>query len=174
MTEDSIKEPLQNLKFKHLSTRILAYLALFIAFTAVATYLHIPGPSSSYFNLGEVAIYIIALLFGSRAGAVAGSIGSALVDILLGYSIWAPFTFIIKGLEGFIVGKLAKEGDLKQNILAIIAGGNLMVIGYAITKGFLISWPAVLPEVGIDYAQMLIGGVIALPIARQLNHYFRK
>jgi len=100
--------------------------------------------------------------------------GSSLVDLLLGYSIWAPFTFVIKGLEGFIVGRLAHNNDWRQNITAIVVGGNLMVVGYAITKGFLISWPAVLPEVGIDFAQMIIGGIVALPIARQLNHYLRK
>ncbi|MFW6381641.1 MAG: ECF transporter S component, partial [Bacillota bacterium] len=97
MEQRNIREELQDFKLKELSARVLAYLALFIALVAVATYLHIPGPSSSYFNMGEVAIYIIALTFGARAGGIAGAAGSALVDILLGYSIWAPFTFIIKG-----------------------------------------------------------------------------
>jgi len=92
------------------------------------------------------------------------------MDIFLGFALWAPFTFIIKALEGFIVGKLAKEGDLKSNIVAIIVGGNIMVAGYAITKGFLISWPAVIPEIGIDYAQMIIGALVALPLARQINN----
>jgi uncharacterized membrane protein len=174
MPAENIQRLLQNFRYKQLSTRILSYLALFIAFTAVATYLHIPGPTSSYFNLGEVAIYIIALVFGGRSAAVAGAVGSSLVDLLLGYSIWAPFTFVIKGLEGFVVGRLAHNNDWRQNITAIIVGGNLMVVGYAVTKGFLISWPAVLPEVGIDYAQMIIGGIVALPIARQLNHYLGK
>jgi len=167
---NDIKNQIRELSIKNLNTRIISYLSLFIAFVAVATYLHIPGPSSSYFNLGEVAIYIIALIFGSRAGGIAGGIGSALMDIFLGFALWAPFTFIIKALEGFIVGKLAKEGDLKSNIVAIIVGGNIMVAGYAITKGFLISWPAVIPEIGIDYAQMIIGALVALPLARQINN----
>lgn len=174
MFTKNIKETLKKFNLKEARAQVLSYLALFIAFTAVATYIHIPGPSSSYFNLGEVAIYIIALTFGARAGLIAGGIGSALMDILLGYSIWAPFTLIVKGLEGWLVGKLAREGNWNQNILAIIAGGNVMVIGYAITKGFLISWAAVLPEIGIDYGQMMIGGVIAIPIARQLNNYFQR
>ena len=33
---------------------------------------------------------------------IAGGIGSALADILTGYSHWAIFTLIIKGLEGYI------------------------------------------------------------------------
>ncbi|MFO7814535.1 MAG: ECF transporter S component [Halanaerobiales bacterium] len=169
-----IKYQIRNLSFNNLTPRLISFLAMFTAFVAVGTYLHIPGPSSSYFNLGEVAIYIVALIFGSKAGGIAGGVGSALVDISLGfYSFWAPFTLVIKGLEGYFVGKIAKEGDLKSNILAIIVGGNIMVIGYAITKGFLISWPAVIPEIGIDYAQMIIGGLVALPLSRQLNNLLK-
>lgn len=168
-----IKQQIRDLSLNNLTTRLISFLAMFTAFVAVGTYLHIPGPSSSYFNLGEVAIYIVALIFGSKAGGIAGGVGSALMDIFLGYSLWAPFTLIIKGLEGFFVGKIAKEGDLKSNILAIIVGGNIMVIGYAITKGFLISWPAVIPEIGIDYAQMIIGALVALPLSRQINNLLK-
>ena len=173
MSRKNIKKIFEDFNLKEAGARIIAYLALFIAFTAVGTYFHIPGPSSSYFNLGEVSIYIIALVFGAKAGGIAGALGSSLVDVMLGYSIWAPFTFVIKGLEGYVVGKISKEGSWIRNILAIIAGGNIMVIGYAITKGFLLSWAAVLPEIGIDYAQMLIGGVVALPIAHKINAYLR-
>ena len=171
MYHKNIKEVMREFNFSDAGARLISYLALFTAFIAVGTYLHIPGPSSSYFNLGEVAIYIIALTFGSRAGGLTGAVGSSLMDVLLGYSIWAPFTFVIKGLEGWVVGKISKEGSWPHNILAVVAGGNIMVIGYAFTKGILISWAAVLPEVGIDYAQMLIGGVIALPISFQINKY---
>lgn len=167
---NGIRDQIRNLKFKNLRAKDISFLALFIAFVAVGTSLHLRGPSSSYFNLGEVAIYIIALVFGKKAGFISGAVGSAVMDISLGYALWAPFTFVIKGLEGYLVGRMAKDGDLKSNIIAIIIGGNIMVFGYAITKGFLISWPAVIPEIGIDYAQMIIGGVVAVPLARQLNN----
>lgn len=173
----NIQEHLKNLKLQDLDTRSLSFLALFIAFTAVATYLHIPGPSSSYFNLGEVAIYTIALTFGAKAGGIAGGVGSALIDIILGYSIWAPFTFIIKGVEGLIVGKIASQNEKKKfdrKIFAIVLGGNFMILGYALAKAFLLSWAVVLPEIGIDFAQMLIGGVIAIPLSHHIDNYFRK
>src|SRR6056297_264596 len=145
-----LKDKLKNFKINDINTKILAYIALFIAFVAVATYIYIPGPASSYFNLGEVAIYILALTFGAKSAGIAGALGASLVDVLLGYSIWAPFTLIIKGLEGFVVGKIAKQDQkeisFKRNILAVLIGGHIMIIGYAITKGILISWAAVLPE----------------------------
>lgn len=173
----NIQEHLKKLKLTELDTRSLSFLALFIAFTAVATYLHIPGPSTSYFNLGEVAIYTIALTFGAKAGGIAGGLGSAMIDIILGYSIWAPFTLIIKGLEGFLVGKIADQNSkqkVDRKIFAIIVGGNVMILGYALAKAFLLSWAVVLPEIGIDFAQMLIGGVLAIPLSHHLDNYFRK
>lgn len=174
---ENIQEHLQKMKLSRLDTRSISFLALFIAFTSVATYLHIPGPSSSYFNLGEVAIYTIALTFGAKAGGIAGGVGSALIDVILGYSIWAPFTFLIKGLEGLLVGKIANRGQEKKidrKIFSIIVGGNIMILGYALTKGFLLSWAVVLPEIGIDFAQMLIGGILAIPLSHHLDNYFRK
>lgn len=174
---ENIQQHLKKLDLKKLDTRSLSFLALFIAFTAVATYLHIPGPSSSYFNLGEVAIYTIALTFGAKAGGIAGGVGAALMDLILGYSIWAPFTFLIKGLEGFIAGKIASQNSKEKfdrKIFAIIVAGNVMILGYAIAKAFLLSWAVVLPEIGIDFAQMIIGGILAIPLSHHLDNYFRK
>ena len=175
--KENIQKHLKNVKLNNLDTRSLSFLALFIAFVAVATYLHIPGPSSSYFNLGEVAIYTIALTFGAKAGGITGGIGSSMIDIILGYSIWAPFTFVIKGLEGYIVGKIVNQDENKKvdrKIFAIIVGGNVMILGYALAKAFLLSWAVVLPEIGMDFAQMLIGGVLAIPLSHHLDNYFGK
>jgi len=81
--------------------------ALFAGLVAVATMIHVPMPGYRiYFNLGEGALYCIALLMGSKYGAICGGIGGALADIVLGYPLWAPFTFLIKGIEGFLVGKM--------------------------------------------------------------------
>ena len=65
------------------------------------------------------------------------------------------------------------ETDLKKVITAILIGGHIMIVGYGITKGFLISWAAVLPEIFIDYGQMSIGAIVAIPISRQLIKYFK-
>lgn len=68
--------------------------------------LYIPQ-TQGFFNFGEVGVYISALIGGPIVGFIAGSIGSSLADITLGYSYYAPGTFIIKGVEGFIVGFMA-------------------------------------------------------------------
>ena len=46
-------------------------------------------------------------------------------DILSGWTLWAPFTFITRGLQGYIVGKIAtmhgkNGGSFIYNLAAIV------------------------------------------------------
>lgn len=69
----------------------------------------LPIPQTKgFFNLGEAGVYASALLFGPLVGALAGGVGSALADLSLGYAQYAPFTLVIKGLEGAVVGLVAR------------------------------------------------------------------
>lgn len=45
-------------------------------------------------HLGNVALFISAILFGKKTGALAGGIGMGLFDLLSGWTAWAPFTLI--------------------------------------------------------------------------------
>ncbi|MCS7385331.1 MAG: ECF transporter S component [archaeon GB-1867-005] len=95
--------------FKLLTARSISITALMSALVCVATLVfqvYIPE-THGYFNVGEVAVYTSALIFGPIVGGLAGGIGSALADLLSGYGYYAPGTLIIKGLEGFIVGFLS-------------------------------------------------------------------
>ncbi|MFW6237878.1 MAG: ECF transporter S component [Halanaerobiales bacterium] len=171
----NIKMRLRNLKLKEMDARTISFLALFIAFVAVATLINLRGPNLSYFNLGEIAIYTVAFTFGSGAGAVSGAVGSALADTFLGYFLpWAPVTFVVKGVEGWLVGKIADGENWKKSLVAVLVGGHIMILGYGLTKVVLFSWPAALQEIGIDYGQMIIGGAVAIPLSTQLNKYFGK
>ena len=73
----------------------------------LSLFVHVPA-TNGYFNLGETAIYVAALVFGPFAGAIAGGIGAAIADMIL-MPIFAPGTLIIKGVEGAIVGFLGKK-----------------------------------------------------------------
>ena len=68
-------------------------------------------------------------------GALAGAIGSSLADILLGYSHWAPWTFVIKGLEGLIAGRLAHKP-----FVGAPTGAGIMVFGYFIAGSVFYGW----------------------------------
>jgi len=96
----------------------------------------IPSVRGGYVNFGDIAIFITAVLLGKRAGFLAGSIGSAMADLLLGYSIYAPATFVIKGLEGFLCALLAnrkvKEAPVSSLIPPVVISATWMVLGYFI------------------------------------------
>jgi len=138
----------------------LAFMGLFSALLVVATVvLRFPVPTFNlYFNLGEAIIYLTALLYGAVPGALIGGVGSALADIIGGYPVWAPITFIIKGLEGYIVGNFSK----KNNYLAVTLGGITMMAGYALAAGILYGIGAVPVELAGDFVQVSVGAVIAL------------
>jgi uncharacterized membrane protein len=93
------------------SAREIPLLAFYVALVAVSTIMftvYVPA-TRGYFNIGEAAVFTVALLSGRYFGAVAGGLGSALADILLGYYVFAPATLVVKGLEGGLLGYLAEK-----------------------------------------------------------------
>jgi uncharacterized membrane protein len=118
-----------------IKTRDIAAMGVFTSFVAVATMsisLYVPA-TRGYFNIGETMVYTTALLMGPIIGGFAGGVGSMLADISLGYNVFAPGTLVIKGLEGFIVGYIAKYGlgsYSKKNIgiTSLITGAVLALI----------------------------------------------
>jgi uncharacterized membrane protein len=92
------------------SSGVIARTAIFTAFVAAVTMalaIYIPA-TKGYFDIGEVMVYIVAMLMGPYVGAFAGGAGSAISDAILA-PVYAPGTLAIKGLEGFIVGYLTTK-----------------------------------------------------------------
>jgi len=116
----------------------------FIVLVMVTTLLiRVPVPGGGYFNFGDVVIVFAALLGGSKSGALAGGIGSALAD-LIGFPIFAPITLVAKGLLGLLAG-LGKDKKGWLSILFPVLGGIAMVEGY-----FLGTW--LMPSLGFAAA----------------------
>jgi uncharacterized membrane protein len=84
----------------------LTKISIFTALVFVATVIiRVPiAATGGYFNFGDSVIYVAALLFGPLVGGLAGGIGASIADIIGGYLIFAPGTFIIKLFEGIITG----------------------------------------------------------------------
>ena len=95
---------------KHQKLYRLVLAALFAALIFVATnIIHIPTPGTNgYVNLGDCMVLLGAFLLGPVYGAAAGGIGSALADILSGYAVFAPGTFVIKALIAVIAAVIMK------------------------------------------------------------------
>ncbi len=160
---------------KNISAKKLVFMALFAAATTVATIaLRIPF-AHGYFNLGEIMIYTAALTFGPLVGGIAGGLGAAIADMYAGFLIpWAPITFLVKGLEGYLVGRLGAGRKTGGKVLAISIGGLAIMIGYPLASGFLYGWPAVLPELYMDMVQVVVGAIIAIPLSATLKKIFEE
>ncbi len=82
--------------------------AVYTAITFVSTVLLVveTPATGGYFNLGEAAIYAIAAMSPPIVAAIAGGLGPAIADLILGYWYFSPATFVIKFCEGYIVSRL--------------------------------------------------------------------
>jgi len=138
------------------------------ALVAVATFIvQIPNPATrGYINFGDIMIFISALTFGPIVGGAAGSVGSAIADVISGYGYFAPFTFLIKGTEGALAGLVSNKKSVSRDSLAVVVAGAEMITGYFLAEFFplQLGWAA-LTEVPGNVSQILIGGVIGVPIS---------
>ena len=60
--------------------------------------IQIPSPMNGYVNLGDGVVLLCGWLLGPGYGFAAAGLGSALADLISGYGVYVPATFIIKGL----------------------------------------------------------------------------
>lgn len=159
---------------------------VFTALVFLSTYLfQIPIPATQgYFNLGDIMIFITALTFGPTVGGFAGGIGSALSDALGGFGTFAPFTLIIKGLEGYVAGLISRRSDRRRILMiAWAAGSVVMVLGYFLAESFFISLVfgsssatgiiAASGEVPFNILQVVGGGAVGIPVSIGLKYAFR-
>lgn len=146
---------MQNPKVKKLTTTALMAAVIFV----VTYIIRIPMPiaSGGYINLGDTAVYIAAALLGGPAGMVSAAAGSALADLTAGYVIYILPTAVIKGLMGFICGKLMQREGFKRFLLAAVLGGAIMVAGYAAFESALFNINQALAAIPFNMVQWVCG-----------------
>ena len=140
-------------------------MAALVAVTTFAVQIYIPA-TRGYLNFGDIMIFVSALTFGPAVGGFAGGVGSAISDVAGGYAYFAPYTFMIKGLEGIIAGLLSNRISHRRDVAAVVVAGTEMITGYFLAEFFplQIGWAA-LAEVPANILQIVVGGIIGLPIA---------
>lgn len=111
--------------------------AVFAALIFISVYaVPIPLPGNGYFNLGDCFIIVAALCIGPFWGGLSGAVGAGLSDLLLGYTYYAPATFVIKWLMAAVAygayRSLKKVLKLKISAVAVsaFAAEVIMVLGY--------------------------------------------
>ncbi len=163
-------------------TKIIVITALCIALVFVATMLiNIRLPlmgSGGLIHLGNVPLFLAAIIFGKKTGAVAGGVGMGLFDLFSGWTAWAPFTFVIVGIMGYLIGLITEKKMFGETGSLFLAGGVAVivkVVGYYFAEGILYgNWIAPFGSVLGNVLQVTVAFLIILPIANRLKREAEK
>lgn len=164
------------------TTKKIVFAALLAALACVATMIiKIPTPLGGYIHAGDAVVVLAGFLLGPVWGALAAGLGSGLADVISGYVLYAPGTFVIKAvvalLAGWIIGTKLIKNEFAKALVAGIIGGIVMVGGYmlyeAVFMGFGVGAAANIPMNCIQGAFGAVAGA-ALYIALSKTNYFNK
>lgn len=156
--------------------------ALFVALTFVATmFVNIRLPlmgNGGLIHLGNVPLFLAAILFGKKTGAIAGAFGMATFDLLSGWTAWAPFTFVIVGAMGYAVGIIREKLKVRPviaNAVGMFVALVIKVVGYYFAEVLLYkNWILPFGSIPGNVMQVVAAAVIVLPIAEGLKKIVEK
>ncbi len=163
-------------------TMTLVIDAMFIALVFTATWLiNIRLPlvgSGGLIHLGNVPLFIGGMLFGRRTGAIAGAFGMAIFDLMSGWTAWAPFTFVIVGAMGYVIGCIAEKKPFKvamvNHVLSVILAIVIKVAGYYFAEVILYgNWIAPIGSIPGNIIQVGVAGVVVLLCIEPLKKIIR-
>ena len=121
-----------NTKTQSKTLRRLIAAAVFAAMTCAITAAFPIPMFNGYFNLGDTIVLLGAFLLGGAYGIAAAGIGSGCADLLLGYTVYAPATLVIKALVALTAGAIYRRlpKRLPGLLLAAVTGELVMCAGY--------------------------------------------
>ena len=124
-------------------TQKIVFSALLASLACVATMIiKIPSPLKGYINLGDCVVLLSGWILSPVYGFLAAGVGSGLADIFSGYAVYAPATFIIKGLMALVAHFVFKMMDkrlpaLPSRVISGTLSEIVMVGGYFLFEGFM-------------------------------------
>ena len=170
---------------RSLSSRDVVFIGLLSAMCVLATTIKVPFGTGAMVHLGTAMLYTTGIVFGGVYAGFAGAVGSAFFDLIMGFSPYTLWSFVIKGAAGFIVGSLAKGkwpesgprggyGWLRG--LAACLAAALWTLG-----GYFFAWWSVTGSQAIAVANIPsslltsgVGTAVALLLAPRIRVYLRR
>ena len=122
--------------------------ALFAAITFIATYI-IKVPTlgtNGYVNVGDTMVLLSAWLIGGIYGGLAAGIGSAMSDLIAGYTTYVPGTLVIKllmAIAAWLIFKAIKRANINKVVAYIVSSvvaELIMVFGYFLYESTLLGY----------------------------------
>lgn len=141
-------------------------IAMGVALSILLTsFVFIPLPFGGYFNFTDVFIVLYSMFFGPLIGGAVGALSGFMADIILGYNLYAPFTLVIKLIEGLVVGYLFIKLPKKVRYVSPFIGGIIMAVLYVVPDYILYTnIIAALTNLAFNLIQGVIGASLGLAI----------
>ena len=155
----------------------IAQSGIFCVLIFAFTMIQVPAPTVGNVNLGDCMVIISACSLGGIYSIIACGIGASLSDLLMGYTVYAPATFLIKALMALVIvlfrEKVFKtKGNLSLVISAIIAE-IIMILGYFVFEATLLGYGfGAIANVAFNSIQGAINvviGVVLYNLLKRLN-----
>ena len=146
-------------------TQRIVISSMFAALVCVATMIiKLPSPLGGYINIGDCIVLLCGWTLGPVYAFFAAGIGSALADVFSGYALYAPATFVIKGLMALLAWLIFKLlAKRTKPFAARLVGGIcaevLMVGGYLLFESFIYGFMPSLVNVPANAIQG-VGGIV--------------
>lgn len=149
--------------------------AVLTALVCISTMIvKIPSPLKGYINLGDCMVLLSGWLLPPVYGFLAAGLGSGLADLFSGYGVYAPATFLIKGIMALIaygwIHILSKKGN---PTFAKVMGGLLaegfMILGYFLFEGILYGFSPSLVNIPANGVQGAVGLLIGIFLIRIID-----
>lgn len=161
------------------NTKVITIIGLFIALTLVFTAcvnVKLPFGYGGLIHLGNIPLFLAAMLYGKRTGFLAGAFGMAIFDIMSSWTIYAPCTFITCGLMGLTVGLIVeKKKGFGWKLVAVAAALVIKLAGYYIFEAiFYHSFMEPLASFPGNTLQVVLAAVPTLILVTPLEKILNK
>jgi uncharacterized membrane protein len=149
-----------------LNIKKLAAASLFAALIFVVTgFLAVRIPNTTgYLHPGDTVIYAAAYLVGEPLAAASAAVGAVLADIAAGAVVYVPATAVIKGAMALLASALIKRGGARAYVLASLAGGAVMTLGYAVYELALFGAAYALTGLPFNCLQSLVSAALSAAV----------
>lgn len=129
-----------------MKTKKMVTAALFAAIICAVTFFPKIPSVNGYIHLGDAVILLAAFVLGPLYGGVAAAIGSALADLISGYVVFVPGTFVMKFLTAacaayvfLLLAKVRPKLKVVNYVLSGLVGEAVMIFGYFLYETLIYS-----------------------------------
>ena len=152
------------------TTQRIVISSMLAALACVATMIiKLPSPLGGYINLGDCIVLLCGWVLGPVYAFMAAGMGSALADIFSGYALYAPATFVIKGLMALLAYAIfaclsKKIKPFSARLIGAIAAEITMIGGYLVFEGFIYGFAPSLVNIPANAVQGVAGIIIGMAL----------